>query len=78
MMLSELLAHNPSLDCEVEVEPDDIVTDVVVLLRAVQLEDRTDGLIIGTPEGTAGIVQYGMVCAAQVQLQAWMTHIPGE
>lgn len=72
MKLSELLALQPNLDLEVDLEPEAVVTEAVLLLRDVRLDDRTDALGFWTSEGTTGIIQYGLVCSAKLRLEQLM------
>lgn len=76
MKLSELLATNPRLDLDLEIDPEDYVADILVLGRAVQLETNTDCLLLGASDGTTGIVQYGLVRAATLQVEDMMTDPP--
>lgn len=72
MKLSEFLALNPELDHDIEIEDDDIVSDIVVGMRAVRLTDTDDALLLSASDHTTGIVQYGIVCTAKLQLDDWM------
>lgn len=74
MRLSELLEQRPDLDHELEVDEGDIVTEILSLVRMVRLAgaETSDALIIGAANNTTGIVQYGIVRAAALQIEAWM------
>lgn len=76
MKLSELLAQQPHLDLEVTPQPGSIITDAVLLLRDVDPADQTDCLGFWSAEGTMGIVQYGLVCAAKLRLEQLMVAGP--
>lgn len=58
---------------ELEVRDDDVIADVVVLVRTASMGELSDALVIGTSDGCGGIVQYGIVCSAKLQLEKWMT-----
>lgn len=58
---------------EVEVEEGDIITDLMVLIRVQKLQDTDDALVLGNMEHTGGIVNYGMIMAAKLQMEKWMT-----
>jgi hypothetical protein len=70
--LSELLAQDDRYDHDLELEDGDIVTDVVTLFRIQRLSDTDDALVIGGTETTGGIVQYGIIRAACLQVEKWM------
>lgn len=74
MKLSELLAANPDLDVDLELEEGDIVTDLMALVRIQRLSDTDDALVIGSSKHSGGIVQYGLVQAARLQIEDWMVH----
>ena len=76
--LSELIAEDPRLDAEIDLADDDIITDITVLLRTTTLASTDDALLIGASEGTGGIVQYGLVCAAKLQVEDWMVNGDGD
>lgn len=58
---------------DVEIEDGDIITDLVVLIRVQKLDDTDDCLVIGSTENTGGIVCSGMIHAARLQHDKWMT-----
>ena len=79
MKLSEWLKENPDFDHDVELEDGDVVSDMLSLWRIVRIDDMSsDCLVIGAPDHTTGIMQYGIVCAAKLQLEDWMRHGDGE
>ena len=71
MRLSQLIADNPHLDHDVEIQDGDIPTDLISLSRVVRLTDTDDALLIGSSD-MGGIVQYGIVRSACLQVEAWM------
>lgn len=78
MKLSELLAGDDRYDIDLELDDGDIVTDVITLVRVQRLTDTDDALIIGATETTGGIVQYGIVRAACLQVEDWMINGAGD
>lgn len=78
MKLSDLIATDDRYDMDVDLADGDIVTDVVTLLRVQRLTDTDDALIIATTEDTGGIVQYGIVRTACVQVEKWMAWPDGD
>lgn len=79
MRLSELIAHDQRHDIDLDIIDGDIVTDLVTLVRVQRLTDTDDALVIGATDTTGGIVQYGMVRAAVLQVEDWMVNgIPDE
>lgn len=73
MKMREWLRENPQFDHEVETEDGDVVTDLVTLWRLVRMDDTsTDCLVIGAPEHTTGIMQYGIVSAGKLQIEEWV------
>ncbi|KAB2808326.1 hypothetical protein F9L07_22690 [Pimelobacter simplex] len=73
MRLSELIAQDDRYDVDLNLEDGDIVTDLVALIRIQRLTDTDDALIIGATDTTGGIVQYGIVRSACLQVEQWMT-----
>lgn len=65
-------------DMMIDVEAGDIVTDIVVLARIQRLDDTYDALLISTTENTGGMTQYGIVCAAKLQMEDWMMNGAGD
>ncbi len=78
MRLSELIAQDPRYDVDIEIHDGDIVTDIVMLVRVARLTDTDDALVIGATEATGGIVQYGIVRSACLQVEQWMTTSPDD
>lgn len=78
MRLSELIATDDRYDVDVDLADDDIVTDVIALVRVQRLADTDDALIIGATETTGGIVQYGVIRAACLQVEDWMVNGAGD
>jgi hypothetical protein len=78
MRLSELIAQDDRYDLDLEIHDGDIVTDIVMLVRVARLTDTDDALVIGATEATGGIVQYGIVRSACLQVEQWMTAPPDE
>jgi hypothetical protein len=76
--LSELIASDDRYDLDLDLADGDIVTDVVTLLRVQRLTDTDDALIIATTEDTGGLVQYGIVRAACLQVEKWMAWPDGD
>lgn len=74
MKLSELIHRDRRLDVDVEIGDGDIISDILVLARAVQINDATDALVLASSEGTTGITQYGIVCSAKLELEMLMTN----
>lgn len=56
-----------------EIEEDDIITDVVVLVRAQKLNTTDDVLVIASSVNTGGIVCHGILTSAVLQHEMWMT-----
>ena len=75
MKLSEFLSQRPDLDPDIDVFEEDVVTDVLIAMRAVQMADEqtTDALVLAASDNTTGIIQYGIVCAAKLELDRLMT-----
>lgn len=64
MMLTELLAEHPDLDCDLDVRDGDIVSDVVILIRSVTLEEAdADTLVVSASPGCTYLTQKGMLHA---------------
>lgn len=78
MRLSELIAQDDRYDVDLEIHDGDIVTDLVLLARVARLTDTNDALVIGATEATGGIVQYGIVRSACLQVEQWMTTAPDD
>jgi hypothetical protein len=76
--LSELIASDSRYDLDLDLADGDIVTDVVTLLRVQRLTDTDDALIVATTEDTGGLVQYGIVRAACLQVEKWMAWPDGD
>lgn len=72
MKLSEFLTENPTFDHEVDILDGDVVSDLISLWRVVRLDSAHDTLLIGAPDHVTGIIQYGIVGAALLQVQDWM------
>lgn len=75
MKLSELLKIAPELDHEVDLKDGDFVSDLMVVSRVINMDEEpgTDALIISKSDHTTGIVQYGIIASAQLQVEHWMT-----
>lgn len=74
MKLSTFLADNPDLDAELDVEEGDVVTDMVTLARVVRIDRKAeDALLLAAPDHVTGILQYGIICSAKLQVEVWMT-----
>lgn len=71
--LRELLKAQSVGKIELDLEDDDIVTDVLVLVRIQKLSDTDDQLVIGVTENTGGIVAHGMLTCGVIQSEQWMT-----
>lgn len=56
-----------------ELEPEDIVTDIVALIRVQKLDDTDDALIICSSTNTGGIVCHGILTVGVLQHTQWMT-----
>ncbi len=72
MRLSALIAQDARYDVDLDVVDDDVVADVMVLLRVVRLTDSTDAIVIGSMDTTGGVVQYGMLRAANLEIERAM------
>lgn len=74
MKLTQILDENwDSLgDVDIELDEGDIVTDLLVVARVTSLQSTDDNIILGVSKGMAGITQYGIVCAAKLQVEQWM------
>lgn len=72
MKVSEWLADNPAFDHDLDLLEGDVVSDLVTLARVVRLDKTTDALIIGVPDHMTGIMEYGLICVAKLQVEQWM------
>lgn len=73
MMLSELIAQRPDLDCDMgEVTEETYIANVFAICREVLLEEDADALVLGASAGTTGIIQYGMVTTTKLDLEILM------
>lgn len=72
MKLSEWLEENPGFDHDLDLRDGDVVSDVITLARLVRLDESGDALIIGVPDHMTGIMQYGLICVAKLQVEQWM------
>lgn len=78
MRFSELIADDDRYDIDLDLADDDIVTDVIALVRVQRLADTDDALIIGSTETTGSIVQYGIIRTACLQVEDWMVNGAGD
>lgn len=65
-------------DMMIDVEPGDIVTDIVVLARVQRLDNTYDALLISATDNTGGMTQYGITCCAKLQMEDWMLNGAGD
>lgn len=73
MRLSEFLAVHPHLDMDVANTDDGaLVVDAVLLLRDVDMMTTHDRIGVWSSDGLGGVIQYGIVCSAKLQLERFM------
>lgn len=64
-----IYGHDIELD---EVDPDAVITDVIIIYRTVYPADHSDGIGLIPSDNTSGIVQSGMLAiAAERDIKKW-------
>lgn len=70
--LREYLKDDPHGPIIMLLDEDDIVTDMVVLLRVQKLSNTDDQIVFSTTENTGGVVTHGMLTSAVILHSDWM------
>lgn len=74
MKLSELIATNPGLDADLDLNEGDIAVDAIYLLRAVRLDQEPgdSACVIASAEHTDDIVKRGLLASAtEIMAEGW-------